>query len=233
MGVYPVLDLIRFHESDILEVIFNEKYISDSNVKKIKSFCGLKDIPYIIDSHLVSKLAFKKNTYVIGVFKKYEMSLVDNLPHVLLDQPRNMGNIGTIIRTMLGFGVKNLALVRPAADVFDPKVVSSTVGAFFDVNIEYFNAFSDYSERFPVANAVGTSTELREYYPFMLGASKVLGDVDFVSVPTLIMGNENKGLANEYKEVGVPVFIPHNKEIDSLNLSVATSLALWEFSKQK
>jgi len=232
MGIYPVLELIRFHAQELLEVIINPKGSENKNINHIKDVCLKNNIPYLVDGRLISKLAFKENTYAIGVFRKYSTILDLYKPHVLLDQPRNMGNVGTIIRAMLGFGINNLAVIRPATDIYDPKVISSSMGAFFQVKIEYFKTFSEYSDRFPRFVDGKGDGNLREYYPFMLNGSKRLESVKFTNTPTLIMGNESKGLAKEYENVGVPIFIPHSKEIDSLNLSIATSIALWEFSKQ-
>jgi len=117
-GVYPVLDLQKYHGDDLLEVIINPKGEKSKGVIKIKEYCDRNDIPYIIDERLIQKLAYKENTYVIGIFKKYKSNLEIDKSHVLLDQPRNMGNIGTIIRTMLGLGFNNLAIIKKISPQF-------------------------------------------------------------------------------------------------------------------
>ena len=45
---------------------------------------------------------------------------------------------------MLGFNYKNLIIVRPAVDVFDPKVIRASMGAIFHLNIQYYDTFNDY-----------------------------------------------------------------------------------------
>jgi RNA methyltransferase, TrmH family len=226
MGVYPLLDLLKFHGESLLEVVLHSDASKSEGVKQILAYCEEKEIPVITSDKIISKIAYKPNTYAIGVFTKYESSLDPGVPHIVLDQPRNMGNMGTIIRTMVGLGITDIAMIRPAVDIFDPKVVRSSMGAFFQVNFEYFSTFNEYKRKFP-------QTDTREYYPFMLDGSKDIKEIEFTKTPSIIMGNESKGLAKEYENVGIPVFIPHNDKIDSLNLSVATSIALWEFSKQK
>lgn len=69
--------------------------------------------------------------------------------HVVLVNPGDMGNMGTIMRTMLGFNYYNLAIIRPGVDVFDPRVLRASMGAMFHLNIEYFDSFEDYLKRFP------------------------------------------------------------------------------------
>ena len=55
-----------------------------------------------------------------------------------------MGNMGTIIRTCVGFGIKNLAVIEPAVDIFNPKVVRASMGAVFHVNICRYDSFDTY-----------------------------------------------------------------------------------------
>ena len=66
--------------------------------------------------------------------------------HVVLVNPGDMGNMGTIMRTMLGFNYYNLAIIRPGVDVFDPRVLRASMGAMFHLNIEYFDSFEDYGK---------------------------------------------------------------------------------------
>ena len=59
-------------------------------------------------------------------------------PHVVLVNPADMGNLGTVARTMAGFGFGELAVVTPAADVFHPKTVRASMGALFRLNVARF-----------------------------------------------------------------------------------------------
>ena len=79
--------------------------------------------------------------------------------------PSDMGNLGTILRTLLGFGIRDLALVGNGADVWNPKVVRASMGALFRMEVESFPEFSDYLNRFG---------EGRSLYPFMLDGGTVL-----------------------------------------------------------
>ena len=56
----------------------------------------------------------KENCYIIGVFKKYESKINPKSNHVVLVNPSNMGNLGTIIRTAIGFGINDIAIISPA-----------------------------------------------------------------------------------------------------------------------
>ena len=139
----------------------------------------------------------------------------------MLVNPSNSGNMGTIIRTALGFGLNQIAIIRPAADIFDPKVVRASMGALFSTAFEYFGSFSGYQE------ANGS----REIYPFMLNAETSLHDLRPEGQFSLVFGNEATGLPEEFAGIGTPVIIPHLKGIDSLNLPVAAGIAMYEATK--
>ncbi len=221
-GAYPVLDLLKKYPKKVYKVLLKTGTEESVGVGEIKELCIKNDIPFEYADRLIDKISFKENTYVVGVFEKYEMTLSEEDNHIVLVNPKNMGNIGTIIRTMLGFGFKDLAIIKPAADIFDPMVVRSTMGAIFHINFELFNSIEEYISKYSAHNL----------YPFMLDGGKDIREVEFKSPFSIIQGNESEGLSSEYKELGQSVYIPHSKDIDSLNLSVATAIGLWEVQRR-
>ncbi len=132
-----------------------------------------------------------------------------------------MGNLGTIMRTMLGFGVRNLALIAPACDIFDPKVIRSSMGALFSLNFAYFSSFEEYLCQYP-----------RHFcYPFMLDGKISLDQVQVQKPYALIFGNESRGLDSSFQNLGQSVVISHLDTIDSLNLAMSCGIALYQFTK--
>ena len=134
--------------------------------------------------------------------------------------PGDMGNLGTIMRTMLGFGLADLALVSPAADVFDPRAVRSSMGALFALRCEYFGSFEEYTARYS-----------RNLYPFITDAEAKLGDIAFQEPFSLVFGNESSGLPSEFRRIGTGVSIANTRHIDSLNLPVAVAIGLYEATR--
>ena len=133
-----------------------------------------------------------------------------------------MGNMGTIIRTMLGFNYVNLAIIRPGVDVFDPRVIRASMGAIFNINFEYFDSFDEYIEKYPQHNI----------YPLMLKGAKNIHLIEpDQQSHSLVFGNESSGLPDEFLDYGQSIFIPHSEKIDSLNLSMALGITLCHFSK--
>jgi len=222
-GIYPTIDLLKYQKDSVIKIIKKSNTKGSEGIKEIEELCEELGISVEVADRMIERISFKENTYVIGIFKKYECNLESSANHLVLVEPRNMGNLGTIIRTMLGFNYRNLALIGDSADIFDPKVVRSTMGALFKVNFKYYKNIEEYMSEFPN----------HSYYPFMLDGDKDIREVKFEEPHSIIQGNESKGLGSEYKNIGQSVFIPHGNDIDSLNLSIATGIGLWEGSRRK
>lgn len=220
-GTYPVIDLLKYHSKDVITIFLKSTAEDSEGIEEVRSLCKEKGVPLNISDKSIDKVAVKENTYVMGVFRKYDSSVEENSNHLVLVEPRNMGNLGTIIRTMLGFSFKNLVLIGDSADIFDPKVVRSTMGALFRINFKQFQTIQQYMSEYSKHNM----------YPFMLDGAKDVREVEFKEPFSIIQGNESRGLDESYKELGQSVYIPHSEDIDSLNLAVATSIGLWEVSR--
>jgi len=221
-GTYPTIDLLKHKREFVLKVLLNSHNDGSDGVQEVQKLCSELGIKIEVQDRAIEKIAFKENTYTVGVFKKYECELNGEKNHLVLVEPRNMGNLGTIIRTMLGFNVRDLAIIKPAADIFDPKVVRSTMGAIFQVNFKYYESIEEYLREF----------SNRHIYTFMLDGAKDIREVKFEEPFSMIQGSESSGLPGEFKGLGQSVYIPQSKDIDSLNLSVATAIGLWESSKK-
>ena len=133
-----------------------------------------------------------------------------------------MGNFGTIARTMVGFGITDLALIRPAVDCFDPKAVRASMGAVFLLNVEYFDSLARYHSLFD-----------NKLYLFKTGNNTSLNRIKFQRPYSLVFGNESSGLPDNPEVEGLTVSIPQSGRIDSLNLSVAAGIALYESSSSE
>ncbi|MEA2573281.1 MAG: methyltransferase, TrmH family [Chloroflexia bacterium] len=221
LGVFPTLELIEAQPEHVLKVLVSSRGERNEGVRKLQRLCERAGIRLETNDRAVERLAQKENTFAVGVFRKYASDLQPDSNHVVLVNPGDMGNLGTIARTMLGFQVPDLGIVRPAADMFDPKVVRASMGAIFRLRCRYFDSFEQYRE---VAGE-------RSLYPFMTGGDLMLDKVTFSPPFTLVFGNESSGLTPEFREIGTAVTIKHNTAIDSLNLPMSVGIALYEATK--
>lgn len=226
LGVFPSIELLQ-KKSDYVEYVFikSEGEIN-SGVSKIKEICKSQNIPYGIHDKEISNFAYKENTYVVTKFRKYASNLEEDKNHIVLVNPKNMGNLGTIIRTMVAFGYYNLVLIRPAADIFDPKVISSTMGAFFQINFEYFDSLQQYLKQYRKNN--------RRIYTFVINEAKDIRNIkETGDIYSLVYGNEGAGLNETDSREGERIMIPQKGDVDSLNLSIAVGISLYEFTYKK
>ena len=143
LGVFETIELLKNRPDLVLRVYIKSNSYKNKGIPIIDEICREKHIELIESDNTIQKLSKKDNCFAIAIIKKYEMTLQEG-NHVVLVNPGDMGNMGTIMRTMLGFNYYNLAIIRPGVDVFDPRVLRASMGAMFHLNIEYFDSFEDY-----------------------------------------------------------------------------------------
>lgn len=220
LGISVTIELLVYQPNQINKIFIRENINKETGYNRLISLCEKNNIKAEVNNKIFNKLKAKDNCFVIGEFSKYTTIMTEG-NHLLLVNPENDGNLGTIIRSALGFGIKNIGIIKPAVDCFDPKVIRSSMGAIFNVNINYFDSLDEYINKFSKNNL----------YPFMLKAKTKLSNIKFNKYYTLIFGPESSGLNDEYLNVGKPVIISHDNSIDSLNLPIALSIALYEATK--
>lgn len=222
LGTAPTIDLLRYQLAQVLEVYVNSKDQGGEGMQQLLRLCAEKEIRITESDKAISRLSPKENVYAIGVFHKYIQELDSDANHVVLVNPSDMGNLGTIMRTMVSFGFHDLAIISPAADIFNPKAARASMGAMFQVNFTYFDSFAAYQQAFS-----------RKYYSFMLRDAQPLSEVEFTVPFSLIFGSEGSGLNPDFADISQPVFIEQTPDTDSLNLSIAAGIALYQASKLK
>lgn len=221
LGAFPTFELLKKRPETAIGVFVHSTFTERD---KVEALCEEADVPVWNNDKAIARLSDKENVFVIGVFRTEEQKLDPEEPHVMLVNPSNMGNLGTILRTCLAFGVHDVAVIAPAADWYNPKVVRASMGASFSLRIASYDSFEEYVS---FASGVG-----REYFPFMLTAGRQLtvGECPKAEKFTLIFGNEATGLSQDYAVVGTPLKIPQSAEVDSLNLTIAVGIGLHHFA---
>ena len=222
-GPFPTFELIENRPQEAIEVLYHSQ-TSEAIREKLQRICQDQGIPCEQNDKVIQRIRDKENCLVIGVFKKHESVLSMDRPHVVLVNPSDMGNLGTIIRTAVGFGIPDLAIIRPGAAICHPKTVRASMGSLFRLNFQYFDSFAEYKRAYG---------EDRKMCPFMLKGSVGLDQLqrDEGELYSLIFGNEATGLPDEFLGEGQSVRIRHTDNIDSLNLSLAAGIAIYEFTK--
>lgn len=222
-GSFPTLELLQT-VPEMAEMVLIHEDAGEQLWRKLKRECERAGVEIIQGGRYVEKIRDKESCIVIGVFRKYQCKLEHHKNHVVLVNPSDTGNLGTIIRSCVGFGITNLAMIEPAVDIFHPKAVRASMGAVFRMKFEYFSGFDQYFHEY------GNE---REHYPFMVDGTYRLGTFEprKDQACSLIFGNESSGLDESYSHIGKSVMISHTPKIDSLNLSSAAGIGMYEFFK--
>jgi TrmH family RNA methyltransferase len=222
LGAAVAIELLESRPELVTRVFFHPACDrgSGSGRDRAMRLCERNGIASESGEKAFNVLSGKENCYVIAEFKKFGEPLRPSPMHVVLVGPSDAGNLGTIMRTMAGFGLADLAIVGPAADALSPKAVRASMGAVFHVRCARYGSFGAYA-----GQQAG-----RSVYPFMLGASRLLGDAPFREPGAMVFGAEASGLPAEFASVGEPVFIPCSGKIDSFSLPVAAAVAMYAYS---
>ncbi|TAH66918.1 MAG: TrmH family RNA methyltransferase [Anaerolineaceae bacterium] len=220
LGAFPTYELILSKPEHVVKVLIHSGY---TDTEKLKTLCTKHNILLEVNDKLIGRLSDKENCYVAGVFEKYDCKLSKDKPHVVLVNPSNMGNLGTILRTIVGFGIYDIAIVLPGADIFNPKCVRASMGALFKLNFQLYDSFEDYRRQY----------DMHDVYTFMINEEHTqnLRDCQKSKLFALVFGNEASGLDDSYLKVGTSLMIPQSADVDSLNLTIAVGIGVYEFTR--
>ena len=187
----------RFENRDDVSI----NLVKENEMKRISSLKTASDVLAVV------KIPKKKNNF--------DFSGVN----IVLDDVKDPGNLGTIIRICDWFGVKNIYCSEETVDMYNPKVVQSTMGSISRVNIIY----TDLKEMI-----VTLGDRVSVYAAVMNGEDLNQIKVDENSL--IVFGNESNGISKEIKHV-ISERITINKigEAESLNVAASAAIILNKF----
>lgn len=144
---------------------------------------------------------------------------------VALDDIQDPGNLGTILRTVDSIGLKQLIVSKGTADAFNPKVVRSSMGAIFRVEVIEVENLKETIEAIKRNKYELIVTSLQTESSFY--------DIDYTK-KIIVIGNEANGVSKEIQDMAdKKIKIPMLGKTESLNASVATAIILYEYIRQK
>ncbi len=188
-------------------------------------FDVLDDLVTQISNQELKKISFLKTpNNALAIFKMPEAKTIDFEGLIVaLDDVRDPGNLGTIIRLCDWFGVKDLLCSQETVDCYNPKVIQATMGSITRVNISYVDLES-----------VLRDHRVETFGAFMDGEN--VYDSDLPDKGVLVLGNEANGIhesveAHITKRIAIPRFGDLQKT-ESLNVANAAAILLSEFRRQ-
>ena len=200
-----ILEHLFVTKTDLFEKNYAATLILDSELKKISALTSANDC--------------------LAVFKIKEYSSSTNSGlELALDNIKDPGNMGTIIRLCDWFGISKIVCSEETVDMYNPKVVQATMGSLARVQVEYTN----------LANYLKT-TDLEIFGTFMEGENIYKKELPANGI--LVMGNEANGISSEIEnlitqKIAIPRF-GNLQQTESLNVATATAIFLSEFKRSK
>ncbi|HZK09850.1 MAG TPA: TrmH family RNA methyltransferase [Clostridia bacterium] len=213
LGAYPTIELCT-KKPEFVRVIYLHPKISSELKRKILSIAREHSLEYLESPTFFEKLE-KENIYLAAKFTKFTSTLAQG-NHLILHKPEMIGNLGTILRSSIAFGLRDIAIIDPSCDEYHPHCIRASMGAIFSLRIEHFSCTEDYMKKYP-----------QNIYAFMTGEHTLLKKQTFKSPWSLLFGSESSGLPLVYQERFHPVKIKMSPDVDSLNLPLAVGLALY------
>ena len=184
-----------------------------------------------LSEEVYNKLAYRGSTEGILAFAKAKSTQLDDLilpenPLILVaEAPEKPGNIGALLRTADAAAVDAVIIANPKTDVYNPNIIRSSVGCVF-------------TNQVAIAPSDAVITYLSERniscYTAILQESQPYHKQDYSTATAIVVGTEATGLSASWRTAAMtPISIPMNGVIDSMNVSVAAGILIFEARKQR
>ena len=193
------------------------------NKNKISEYDFAKDIIIETNEAVLKKLGTTESApeaIAVGFQKVYDINILKAVKKVLvLENIKDLGNLGTIIRSSVAFGAEAIVLFGESVDIYNPKSVRASVGNLWKIPIIHIKDLDELKEIFADFERIAT-----------LPRSKNMLKTFKIKTPSLIMfGSEADGLSDELVNFSTDsVKIEMAQTVESLNLATSVSVILYE-----
>lgn len=214
---------------ELKTILYYPNLFSETDLQQLQA----PDVePIQLSKEVYQKLAHRETTegvLAIAKAKSHDLQHItfsSDAPLILVaEAPEKPGNIGAILRTADAAHVDAVIIANPKTDLYNPNIIRSSVGCVFTNQI-----------------ALGSTEEIISFlkaqkisiYCAALQASKIYTTQDFTTATALVMGTEATGLSDEWLQQSTQnIIIPMQGEIDSMNVSVAAGILIFEAKRQR
>lgn len=230
---------------NIKSFLYSTNYTNNANEKKRSSWAEgiinntVTEINYELKEELLRELSGKEDTSEIMAIVGMQTDDLNTLTFsknpmmALFDRPSNKGNLGTIIRSCDALGVECLILTGHAVDLYDPDVVVSSMGSFFNMRVirvpenqKVLEFIKNMKKQYPTLQTIGTTAH--KEHP--------LYDLDLSGPVLFMIGNETDGLCNTFKDncdILATIPMTESSYASSFNVGCAATVMFYEAAKQR
>lgn len=222
---YAKLKLKKYRDTEGMFIVEGEHLVEEAEkyglLVDVFSLDGSKGVQ--VSANVMNKLtSLKSAPNVLGIAKKRE-EICEFGNILVLDNLQDPGNLGTIIRSAVAFGIDTIVASLETVDVYNTKTLRSSEGMFFQINylVRDLSVFLNSLDGYTIYTTnVNGGKNIKEVIPKMPYA--------------IIMGNEGNGVREEIaKLANETLYIPISDKCESLNVAIATSIILYEWNTAK
>lgn len=215
------------------QTLFLSSEIADLNaIEQLLQQSGNQPELIEVNDQVYSKLAYRDSTEgVIAVVKSKshdlgQLNFDTDTPLILVaEAPEKPGNIGALLRTADAANLDAVIIANPKTDLYNPNIIRSSVGCLFTRKV----ATAPTAEIIDWIRSKGI-----DMYCAALSASVNYHTVDYTRPSAVVVGTEATGLTDEWLQASTQnIIIPMQGEIDSMNVSVAAAIVIFEARRQR
>lgn len=219
-GIKMVKEAINENQ-EIALIAIREDFKIDFDTKNIKTV--------IISNKIFNDISDVKTPQgILAVIKKNQNNQIEtNQDYILaLDSLQDPGNMGTIIRTADSANINQIIINKTTVDPYSPKVIRSTMGAIYRTNIIEVEDLKTTLKEMKSKGFQIITTDLK--------ATQSIYDINYNNKTVVVIGNEANGVSQEILQTAdKKVIIPMLGKTESLNASIAASIMIYEYVRQK
>lgn len=205
----------------LVKEAYNNGYLKEVLVPQGKEYNLEIEINEISENVIKYLTELENPTGIFGICEKKSMKFKEG-KILILDSVQDPGNLGTIIRSCVAFDIDTIVINDKCADIYSSKVIRASQGMIFNANIIKENL-----EEF-----ISKIKDTHKIFATKVDGGKNLKDIEKKEKIAIIMGNEGKGVSEKLLKLAKDyLYIPMNKQCESLNVAVATSIILYELRR--
>lgn len=220
-GVKMVDELLRSKEE--IEIVCATKEYKNPCTERAKRVLEIKED----DLKRISSLITPNQVLAVVRQKEAKEPIIKSKIVLILDEIKDPGNLGTIIRIADWFGIEDIICSENTVDLYNPKTIQSTMGSIFRVNVTYKN----------LPHFLTSIPQNHPVYGTIIEGGKNIYKEELKSEALIIIGSESHGISPEIRPlITNPITIPSfsiSQSAESLNASIATSIIVSEFKRRE
>lgn len=218
-------------ENGCLVKTYISEFVLGKRPESLEWIC--KKFPYeTVSDQVFRQLSDTVTTQgILGIVKQPSYNIedvLDDKKHIwlLLDDIRDPGNLGTIMRTAEGAGMSAVIMGKGTADLFNPKTVRSTMGAIFRMPFVYVDDITEVIKQI--------KDNGYKVYGTAMEGSTTYDMADYTKGAGIVIGNEANGIQDSVLEcITESINIPMAGKLESLNAAVAAAVVMYEAARQR